>query len=333
MSEVDPNGQTLTWQYDLAGRQISETDADGGNSTTTTDSYDDAGNLLTQTLTSGSASPSATTYQYDKDGNETQQTDADGRIITYSYDAEGRETGEKWYASQAALNSNSPSNVLSYSYDADGDLLTAGDNNSSYTFGYDDAGRLQTVSNANTPNMPQVVLTDGYGDVGQGARGDDLRTSLAVAGAGVSYFTDTFEYDQNDNLTYESQTGSNVAAKSVTFGYDADNNFASITRSGGANSTYGYDLDGRITSLNNTTLAGATIDDFGWTYDSDDRVHTFSSSVDGTATYGYDADGQLTSASYTGRASVAEFFVRRGREPHERQRHEHDGRPLQPGNQ
>ena len=267
----------------------------------------DGSTPVTTTATTG--------YQYDGDGNMVQKTDADGQVTVSAYDALNRQTGQQWYANatDAATGPTAASNVIVYTYDLDGELRSAADDFSSYTYTYNSLGQQTSVDNAGTPGAPEALLSSGYDAAGN-------RTWLSATIGGTADFVNTYSYDALNRETQVTQGASAIAghdgvdSKLVNFTYNADGQLASIDRfndltgSSGdrvATSVYGYDHFGRLTSLTQTAADGTTTyAAYTWAYDADSQVKSFTNSAtiadysaENVATYSYDHDGQLTGAT------------------------------------
>jgi RHS repeat-associated protein len=346
MTVTDPLSQVTNYQYDRLNRLVKEIQPspDGVAAAPVTQyTYDNDGNKLTETdpdenvttfgynslnqLTSQSqtialyldgSTPVTTTaitgYQYDGDGNMVQETDADGQVTVFAYDALNRQTGQQWYANATdAAHSSDPSDVIVYTYDLDGELHSAADDFSSYTYTYNSLGQQTSVDNAGTPGVPEVLLSSGYDAVGN-------RTSLSATIGSTADFVNTYAYDALNRQTQVTQGASTIAghdgvdSKLVNFTYNADGQLASIDRfndltgSPGdrvASSAYGYDDFGRLTSLTHTAADGTTTyAAYSWTYDAASQVTSFTNSAniadysaENVASYNYDHDGQLTGAT------------------------------------
>jgi len=195
--------------------------------------------------------------------------------------------------------------TIAYAYNADNAVTSADDPDSSYAFTRDNLGRVTSLDNSGTPNMPDVVLSSQYDAMGD-------RTQLTATVAGTADFLNAYTYDADQNLlqaTQEGQTGGNgVAPKGVGYAYNLDGQITSVldfdptTSSPHPDITYGTlscDSGNRLTEIN-YTHSGTTLDDLSWSYDAANRVTCFTSSVDGTADYSYDPTNQLTAAAYTG---------------------------------
>jgi YD repeat-containing protein len=180
-------------------------------------------------------------------------------------------------------------------------MTSAGDADSAYAYTYDAGNRLTEFDNDGTPDLPNVVLVNGYDNLGR-------RTSLAAEVDATDDFLNTYAYDalsRMTQLTQAGQSGGNtVAEKRVDLAYNAAGAFSTIVRYADlagtdlvATTTYGYDNALRLTSLTHaqgsTTLAAYT-----WTYDNTGRL-TGVSSGDGTSTFTYDTSGQLTGADHS----------------------------------
>lgn len=80
----------------------------------------------------------------------------------------------------------------------------------------DNLGRTLTVDNAGTPNVPHVILTEGYDSASD-------RTSLSATINGTADFLKSYFFDADQRLTDETQVGQNggngVAQKQLGFYY------------------------------------------------------------------------------------------------------------------
>src|SRR5262249_2583372 len=127
-SLTDPAGNTTTFGYDKANRQVTEADPLG----------------------------KVTHYGYDPDGNRTQIIDRNGRKRTFEFDNTNMLAHELWWDGTTLVR------TISYSYDMAGNVLAESDPDSSYKFTYDALNRLTSVDNAGSPGMPHVILTYAY---------------------------------------------------------------------------------------------------------------------------------------------------------------------------
>ena len=124
--------------------------------------------------------PSTTSYGYDEHNRQTGMTDPSGHtesrsydaqgrlttlltrndlLTTYEYDADGRLTTETWYAGSSTT--DSVVDTQTWSYGDDGYLLSAGNSNGTYTYGYNGQGQL-----AGVVEPSGVSLSFGYDEYG-----------------------------------------------------------------------------------------------------------------------------------------------------------------------
>jgi RHS repeat-associated protein len=306
VATVDGNGNKTELKYDARNRQVEVVDAEGGVTST---EYDDVGNVTSVT----DPVNNTTTYEYDAQnrliaetnelgytrsfeyddvGNQIQTTDRNGRIREFEYDGLNRQIAENW------LDSNGNTiRTTNSEYDGASQLITTSDPDSSYTFAYDNLGRLITVDNAGTEGVANVVLAYQYDDNGNIVSVND--SIDGVAGANTGYVT-----DELDRVTSITQSGNDVADKRVDFDYDAIGQYESISRYSDLDGTdlvvessYSYDDANRLTNLthgNSTT----EIANYDLTYDAASRI-TQIKDVDGTSNYTYDKTNQLVGSDRT----------------------------------
>jgi large repetitive protein len=126
--------------------------------------------------------------------------------------------------------------------------------------------------------------------------------------------TQTFDYDDDGNLTSQTGSGAEAATTARTFGYDLADRMTSMSGSGGANSityddrglplsisgpsgnsSFGYDGSGDITSR--TDAAGTR----NYTYDLDGRVSTIANTTAGVNVgYHYNSVSAIDQITYGG---------------------------------
>jgi YD repeat-containing protein len=100
----------------------------------------------------------------------------------------------------AALMSGSVLRTISYAFDAANQLTSASDPDSSYAWTYDNVGRVLTTSNAGTPGVPTVVLTNTWNAASQ-------LTSAAATIAGAADYKNVYTRDNLGRPTIIEQTG------------------------------------------------------------------------------------------------------------------------------
>jgi RHS repeat-associated protein len=314
---IDPLGNVTLFGYDNASNQTGVTDPLGHESTATYDEmhrplstvdaltgetdfdYDDTGNLYTLTdpvgnvttyavrdglnrvLTETDPNSNDTTYVYDGNGNLLSVTDRDERVRTFDYDLVGNQVDEVWWDGVTDIYE------ADYTYDLAGQLLTASDDNSSFTYTYDVLGQLETEEQTFGPVT--VDFTYGYDDAGN-------RMSVSDGTAEVdSTYTDA------DQLYTLGMSVSSVLGPNLTFGYDAANRLASISRQEGASgdtidTAYSYDAASRLIDISHSSSNAGALNEFSYGYDAVNRLTTYSG-PEGDREYGYDDTNQLTSVT------------------------------------
>ena len=295
--------RVTTNAYDADG-QLVTADLPGGVEISS--SYDTLGDLAGLSGT-GAAAPTATrTFTYDGVGRLlTAATGAAGTTGTPGYQPA---TSESFgYDDRGLLLSAAGSaGTSAYTYNASGQLASAATAAGTSTYTYDTAGRLATDADA----ASGATGTYSYNTL-------DQVTQIAY---GTGKDTQSFGYDNLHRLTSDTiATSSGSQVTSIGYGYDADNNVASMTTSGLATAgggtgtvtnTYGYDQASRLTSWTATAAGGtATTKNYGYddagnmisnngvsySYDARDELTS-----DGSATYTYTADGDLATTTSSG---------------------------------
>ncbi|MFN8222177.1 MAG: LamG-like jellyroll fold domain-containing protein [Gaiellales bacterium] len=288
VSGANPDDYKTTYTYDAAGRVLTTTapDPDGAGSqvaATTTNTYDNVGNLATVTdgnghVTSytydaqgriltvtapdpdgaGALTAPVTTYTYDPVGNQLTKTDAKGHTTTTAYDGLNRVTSVTGPDPDGA--GALTSSVTSYTYDPNGNQLTVTDANGNNTpaagdgtttFAYDRANRQTGIDYSDT--TPDVTFTlDNVGNrlsMTDGISGAQTRTydnldRLLTVTRGTSTFT--YVYDAAGNLTKRTYPDGTV----VNLTYDPLGRMASAGTTS-FNTSYAYDVASNLTT---TTL-------------------------------------------------------------------------------
>ena len=310
----DARGQQTGFGYDPHGNLTAIGYADASAERF---GYDPAGNLITWTNRRGQAIQ----FIRNSAGQPTRKLYPDGRTLDYAHDARGLLTNvtdsvqgvtRMLYDQRSFLtNLTYPDGKgFTFSYNAAGHRTRrAGHDGYTLLYGYDGAGRLQSLSN-NVSGLEVSYLYDSAGQLIRENKGNgtyttytyDLAgqvlalTNCAPNGVAQSFFNYTYDLKGN-RLTMT------TAAGATSYGYDALNQLTSVTYPGGRHVTYAYDAAGnRITVsdngtntvysaniLNQYTQAGAA--SFG--YDNDGNLIS-RSDLTGITTYQYDAENRLT---------------------------------------
>ena len=291
-------GQTLTTTatYDATGRPLTRTDPAGH---VWSGVYDAAGELTSLSLPSAHA----TSVAYDASGNVTGFTDALGHTRSYKYDGFGN----------LVSSINALGATESFGYDSSGHVISRTDALSrTTTYSYDGAGNL-------------VRLTDARGNTATFTNDASGRVLTQTDAFGK---TTAYSYDANGNLTSVTDPLGNVtrytyngfnqlasstdpAAKVTSYGYDAANRVVSQTDPLGRATNYAYDADSRIVSITDPTgaVTSYAYDGFGrlasqtdplgritnYSYDGADRLASTTRPNGGLVTNTYDVDGHLVS--------------------------------------
>jgi RHS repeat-associated protein len=334
-SVTTPLGEAWTYAYDAAGNRASVAAPGGGTTSYTYDSqnrltaigysdntpdlsftYDADGNRSTMQDGRGSTSyvydnrdrvtsiihgSGTFGYSYDSVGGITERQYPDGTTVDYSYDGDGR---------LSSVTSGSATST--YGYDAAGNqisLTLPSANGYVETRGYDNAGRVTEVKNANaTSTLSQFDYAyDAVGDATQistvsGVENytyDDEGRITAVCyqttACGASDPHIAYSYDHVGNRLTDADT-----SKTDTYSYNADDELASVS-DGTTTTNYSYDARGNQTAagtasygfnlaeqLTSATIGGATT---AYSYDGDgNRVQAAGAS---TTNYAWDTNNAM----------------------------------------
>jgi RHS repeat-associated protein len=262
---TSPQG-TINYTYDPATGEEIEVSSPypvSGTDTDTHYSYDQAGELISVTVTSLDdqtlATPLVTSYTYDLDGNLIQTQNANGTSEKRTYN-DVNELTSIVDSGQFGVYAS-----FAYTYDAAGHVKTEtdlGGRSDQYT--YDSLYRLteQAITDPSQGNSTYV-----YTYALDGNRFQETDTTPSGSQ------TESYAYNANGELTSLAGT----SGYGQTYTYDANGSNLTVTGSGGASSaTYTWDPQGRMIGA---TTGGNTV---SYQYnDSDDRI---SETVNGQTT-------------------------------------------------
>lgn len=300
---IDAVGNKILYEYDDRDRITKMTDQLGRYETYSyyrnieiTPSTGD--NLKNYTDRKGQVT---TFNQYDLMNRLRQVTFNDGSTIQYVYDAAGRATsisdslsGTIWYTYNdygcptcdgrgvdRISQEQTPNSTVNYTYDADGrraSMTVAGE--PAVTYGYDDAGRLTSLSR---------VVGSGSRTYNLGYDNGGRRASLSIPLAtGIDNVTTIYGYDIANRITSMLLQGASATIENLSYTYDSNGNRTSFGRIAAqslspAISATIYDEANQMLAYNSKNL----------TYDANGNLQT-KTDVCGTTTYTWDVRNRLT---------------------------------------
>ncbi len=240
--------------------------ADAGPGLTTT--FDNLGRMASNVTVMDGVTRTLS-YGWDADSNRTQLTYPDGTAFTYDYDGLDRQT---------AIREPGGATVVSVSYDVQGRRSGTGRVGASSSYGYDNAGRLATLSDDQAGTATDLTSTFSYNAASQMTGrlrnndayvyGGDVSLTRQYTVNGLNQYVTagpaTFGYDPNGNLTSDG---------SVTFGYDTENRL--VSASGSKTATLRYDPMGRLYETVGT-VNGSTVTT-RFLYDGDELIAEYDS--------------------------------------------------------
>ncbi|MFZ5723956.1 MAG: RHS repeat-associated core domain-containing protein [Pseudomonadota bacterium] len=328
-----PGIEATNYGYDARGRLSTVTQGTGADLRSLTYTYGADG--FVDTITD--AQNRQTLYQRDAVGRITQATLPGSRTVGTDYDANSNVTGitppnkpehsfdytavdlAEQYTPPTVSGVAAPQTQYAYNRDKQLELLTRPDG-VTLDYGYDTAGRLQTItSSANgdavsygyhaatgqlasiaTPQHTLAYTYDGFlprtetltgtvsGTLSRGYDANFRTTQIGVNGSSI-----TLGYDNDDLLT---------SAGSLTLGRHSQNGLLTGTTLGSATTTHTYNTFGELATFSAkygaTTLLSST-----YTYDTLGRIKTKAESVQGVTSnyvYGYDLAGRLETVTKNG---------------------------------
>lgn len=244
-----PQAQTTADSYDAAGNLISQLTPSG----TASDGYD-ADNRLTSVTYSSPASgyqaASNVSYAYNADGERTQMVDGTG-TTSYSYDALGR----------LSSTTNGVGQTTGYAYDADNNITTLTyPNGQSISRAYDGAGEWSSVTDwqGHTTSFSYDhdgnLKTEGLANGLQAASSynqNDAMLGTAVTRGLSTVDQATYSRNADSQVTNDAQCGSSTACYSQTYGYDPLARVSTLQepQNSGPTYPYAYDAAGDLTGI------------------------------------------------------------------------------------
>ncbi|MEO3430533.1 RHS repeat-associated core domain-containing protein [Pelagibius sp. CAU 1746] len=308
--------ENVAYGYDdtLAGnRGVSRLTSVSDDSGSTSLSYDDYGNLVTESRTIGGV-VYTTNYSFDVAGNLLQMTYPDGRIVSYGRDALGRVTSITTQSSASAAPVVVASDiayqpfgpvasltfgngvVLTYSYDQDYRLtgITAGDGVNgvqNLTLAYDNADNITAITDLLDGTRSQTFQYDG------------LYRLIQAAGL---YGTIDYGYDAVGNRTSRSIVDS-LGTLNETYTYDTASNRLLSLSDGATTQSFSYSASGQIVA--DDRGAGT---DLGFVYDDSDRLVQLQSAGLADTDYLHNAFGERVAKEVLGSSDITHFHYGQG---------------------
>ena len=310
----DPVGNITTWLYDALNRPVEERDplfwediststpqfealspdaffelvapvsANGGDDPL----YDDPSGASCDTMT-GAEHVILTCY--DAAGNEAMTIDRNGRRREFDYEFDGELAQERWYDLEGDL-----IRTMNFGYDAARNLDFASDPDSTYVFTYDSLNQLDTVDNAGTPRVPNIVLDYQFDAQGNP---ESVSDNLGVTVGSEYNARNLLEHRQ----WFDASGNDAISPLRVDFLYNAAGRISDMFRYADLDASVlvgqahrGYDLAGRSDAISFNDAVDDVLAAYDFGYDELGRMDE-DSRAGITSTYGYDLTGQLTSAT------------------------------------
>ena len=311
----DPVGNITTWTYDTLNRVSEERDPFywvsfvNANSSLSSDALLDAVVVENKkpsgaSLANNQGAAHVRSFGYDSEGNQSEVIDRNNRRREFSYDQNGRLRTEQWFAA----NNGPLVETIAFTYDILGNMKTAQNADSKYTYEYDKLNRVTSVDNLDTnPDTPRVILNYEYD-----LQGNIIRTS---DDAGVTVQSTYSERNQLETRKWfdaivPSGGTKDVADARVDFSYTAAGRQKQIRRYSDLIATtkvgstdYTYDQSGRTDTLIHKNAVDALLSSYDYGYDFsglliDEKRDHSNNAYDDSIAYGYDLTGQLVDAAF-----------------------------------
>ena len=303
---ISEPGRVTSYVYDGHGNLLSKTLTSASLTSTSSYTYNSAGEVLTATDPRGNR----TVFAYDVWGNLARVTNALGQVTLFpSYDANGRPLTIQdpnsalttfTYNFRGEVTSRTEAQwVTAFAYDAAGQLrrLTRPDH-SYLAYGYDAAHRLVSVTDAagdilvytldaaGNPVTEQIfdankVLTRTHSRIYDAI--NRVKQDTAAARLATNY-----SYDKNNNITNIGEP----AGPSVYRTFDSLNCLIQTTTSDGGGASFSYDLNSRVAAV--TDPIGLVTK---YAHDGLDNVTSIASPDTGVTTTIYDVAGNIATST------------------------------------
>ena len=308
-STTDAKGNKIVFEHDIKGRKEVVYGRLNNNTTYTTYTYDDRGNVISVKDARGNE----TKYEYDKNNNKIKETfpsdsSGEGLVLSYEYDSKGNlvlSKDNKGRKIETAYNDKGAVTKVSVMgkdelrliYDAQGNPIKTADSDGNYqNYSYDSRGNLISV----TDKLGKVMtMTYQNGNVKEIVNAENHVTSFTYDAKGrlktrTYYYgnkerTETYIYD-NSNRVVEIVGPDGT---SVKYAYNQAGDVTCATDSLNRETHYEYDLLGNLTKITypdlTTELFGYNAE--GWNTSATDRLGR-------TIKFDYDTVGNIIKKTY-----------------------------------
>jgi RHS repeat-associated protein len=317
----DPVGNITTWTYDTLNRVAEERDPWYWVAYATANASEFAGKsgdaYLDQVVIANRKSSGASlannqgaahvrSFGYDAEGNQNEIIDRNNRRREISYDHAGRLLTEMWFAA----NNGPLVETISFSYDSLGNMRTAQNASSKYTYTYDQLNRLKSVDNEDAiADTPRVILYYEYD-----AQGNVTKTTDDKGVTVQSTYSKRNQLDTRKWFDADVPSGgtTDVANARVDSSYTAAGRQKQIRRYSDLTATtkvgstdYTYDQSGRVDTLTHKNAVDTLLSGYDYGYEfsgllSDEIRDHSNNAYDQSIKYKYDLTGQLVDAAFSG---------------------------------
>ncbi|MFI6927777.1 LamG-like jellyroll fold domain-containing protein [Nonomuraea spiralis] len=283
--------------YTHQGQPTVSTDSVGSVIRTTTSRYDDAGRLISQSMTAmpeadaGTPLPEHITV-FDPANGLVTKTTMGGVAVSKGYDTFGR----------VISYTDADNNTSTTTYDLDGNIATFADGKGTLTYTYDGVDAAGKVERR---GLPTKIDSPGVGTFA-GAYGADgeLVTQISPGGLNTGW-----RYDNAGIPVGLSYTNDRTKWMDFTNTPGTSGSVARTSGPGGGRQSYTYDTAGRLIKVADTYGGKCTTRVYGFTPNSNrSRLDTYSPDSSGSCSttgasssrsYVYDQANRLTSPGYT----------------------------------
>jgi len=232
-------GVTLSFTYDPAGAQLTETGPEG----TTSYAYDVNSRITSVTAPGGQVYG----FGYDVNGRLASQTRPNGVSDSLAYDAAGHLLTRTSTLGAAVVAQSV------YAYEPSGLRTSMTDTSGTNAYTYDAAGELLSATHPASTGLPAETYT-------YNTSGDRISSATDPAGS-IAYdagghltadATHTYQYDAEGDLVHSTVTATGAT---TSYAWDADHRLTSVTHPDGSVSSYTYDGLGRRIAVQDPAAA------------------------------------------------------------------------------